>query len=603
MGLRNRRFISFILSFVLILGIVIMPKGVLAAESQKLTIVHVNDVHGRLKFDESSKQIGFGRLKTKVDELKTADPNLLLLNAGDTFHGEVDVNLSEGQIMVDMMNLMGFDVMVPGNHDFNYGYDRLLELKKAAKFPIIGANIVKESDGSSDFEPYVIKELENGLKVGIFGITTEETKFKSHPSNTVGIEFENGVEVAKEMVKELEAEDVDLIVALVHLGIDGTSLTTSQEVAEKVKGIDLIVDGHSHELLNKTVGDTLIVQAGTATSDIGVVEVEIEDGVVKKNARLIGFDEAKDIVPDEEIEAEIAKIEEINAPKKAEVVGKSLANLDGEREHVRVGETTLGNLITDAMRVSTGADIAFTNGGGIRASIPAGDITFGDIITSFPFTNTLAVIEVSGEELMAALEHGVDLYPEQAGHFPHVSGMAYKFDANKEVGNRIEEVTVNGEPLDLTKSYKLVTNDFMAAGGDGYTMFEGKPFVAEGGLLSDVLVDYVKELGEVNPAVEERIVSAPLTDEAEEQAPVEEPVPEPTPEPVQEPEPVLEPEPSPSPVEEDEKKEDVKYTVKPGDWLSRIAIKYNKDWRALAEFNKIKNPDLIFPGQIIVIPQ
>ena len=180
------------------------------------------------------------------------------------------------------MGLVGFDAMVPGNHDFNYGYDRLLELKERAKFPILGSNIVKESDGTSDFEPYIIKELENGLKVGIFGLGTEETKYKSHPDNTKGVKFEDPVKVAKDMVKELEKEEVDFIIALVHLGIEGSLETTSKEIAENVKGIDLVVDGHSHELLNKVYGDALLVQADSYTKNIGVVNVEIEDGQVTK---------------------------------------------------------------------------------------------------------------------------------------------------------------------------------------------------------------------------------------------------------------------------------------------------------------------------------
>ena len=596
MNLRNKRFISVILSFVLVLGIMIAPSSVFAAETQKLTIVHVNDVHGRLKFDEGQKEIGFGRLKTKVDELKEDNPNVLLLNAGDTFHGVVDVNLTEGKAMVDLMNEVGFDAMVPGNHDFNYGYKRLLELKDLAKFPIVGANILKDKDNKSDFEPYTIKEMENGLKVGIFGLTTEETKFKSHPDNTEGINFGKPVEIAKDVVKKLQEEKVDVIVALVHLGNEGTTLTTSKEIAENVKGIDLIVDGHSHEIENEVIGDALLVQTGNYTNNIGVVNIEVEDGkILNKEAKLISFDEAKDIVPDPKIEEEIGKIAELNAPKLAEVVGKSKVDLDGERANARTGETNLGNLITDAMRKSTGADIAFTNGGGIRASIPAGDITFGNIITSFPFTNTLAVIEVTGEELTKALEHGVDLYPEQAGHFPHVSGMTYRFDAGKPVGERIVEVLVDGKPLELDKTYKLVTNDFMAAGGDDYTMFEGKTFIAEGGLLSDVLIDYVKELGEVAPTVEGRIVAIP----AEVEAPAPEPVPTPEPVPAPEPtpEPIPEPKPEPVPVPEVRK-----YVVKAGDVLWKIARSFDTTWEKLAEFNSLKNPHLIFPGQVILVP-
>ncbi|TJX14387.1 LysM peptidoglycan-binding domain-containing protein [Tissierella creatinini] len=582
MSLRDKRVISIILSFVLLLGIMVIPDVSMAAEPQLLTIVHVNDVHGTLKYNEGSGQIGFGRLQTKLNELKAANPNLLLINAGDTFHGEVDVNLSNGQIMLDMMNLLGFDAMVPGNHDFNYGYGRLLELKEAANFPVLGANIVKEADGKSDFDGFVVKEMENGLKVGIFGITTEETKFKSHPDNTAGIEFADGVESAKKMVKELEDEKVDIVIALVHLGNEGTTLTTSKQIAEEVEGIDLIIDGHSHEELNETVNGALLVQAGSYLKNIGVVNVEIVDGEIATiEENLVNFDVAKGLVADEATEAAISAALAGNAEKKSEVVGKTNVLLNGERANVRTGETNLGNLITDAMRKSTGADIAFTNGGGIRASINEGDITYEEIITSFPFTNTLAVIEVTGAELKAALEHGVDLYPEQAGHFPHVSGMKYKFDAGKPIGSRIVEVFVGGEALDEAKTYKMVTNDFLAAGGDGYTMFDGKPFVAEGGLLSDVLIAYVKAEIEIAPAVEGRITFIP--------APVVEPEPAPAPEPVSAP--------TPAPAG------DIEYTVVKGDWLSKIAIKYNKAWRDLADYNKLKNPNLIYPGQVILIPQ
>ncbi len=572
MNFRNKKIFSLFLSLALVIGVVIgsAPMAAFAEEAdvKQITIVHVNDVHGRVELDDYEGAIGFGRLKTKVEELRKENPNLLLVNAGDTLHGTTLVNVTQGETMVDLMGEVGFDVMVPGNHDFNYGYERLIQLKERAKFPIIGANIVKEADGSSDFEPYIIKELENGLKVGIFGIGTEETKYKSHPDNTKGIKFENPVEVSKKIVEELKEKEVDFIIALVHLGIEGTLETTSKEIAENVKGIDLIIDGHSHEMLNEVFGDALLVQADSYTKNIGVVNVEIEDGkVAKKEASLISYEEAKDYTPDEAIEKAIEEIKEINKPIIDVVVGKAKVDLLGERADVRTGETNLGNLITDVMLKSTGADIAITNGGGIRASISAGDVKVNDILTSFPFTNTLAVIEVTGAEVLQALERGVDTYPEAAGHFPHVSGMTYKFDPSKEVGSRVSEVLIKGEALDPDKTYKLVTNDFMASGGDGYTMFEGKPFVAEGGLLSDVLIDYFKEVGEVEPAVEGRVAVVEV------EAPVEKPV--------------------------EEAKE---YKVKSGDVLWKIGKMFGKTWEELAEFNKLKNPHLIFPGQIIRVP-
>lgn len=609
MSFRNKRVLNLFLSLALVIGIVLgaMPLTTFAddADVKKLTIVHLNDIHGRVELDERETAIGYARLKTKVDELRKENPNLLLLNAGDTLHGTTLVNVTKGETMVDLMNLVGFDAMVPGNHDFNYGYDRLLELKERAKFPIVGSNIVKESDGSSDFEPYVIKELENGLRVGIFGLGTEETKYKSHPDNTEGIKFESPVSVAEKMVKELEKEKVDFIIALVHLGIEGSLETTSKEVAEKVEGIDLIVDGHSHEILNETHGDTLLVQAESYTKNIGVVDIEIEDGkVIKKEGKLISFEEAKDYTPNEEVEKEIAKIEEINKPIVDVVVGKSKVDLEGERGKVRTGETNLGNLITDAMLKSTGADIAFTNGGGIRASISAGDIKINDILTAFPFANTLAVIEVKGSELLEALERGVDTYPDEAGHFPHVSGMVYEFNPEKEIGSRIEEVLVKGEALDPNKTYKLVTNDFMASGGDGYTMFKGKPFVAEGGLLSDVLIDYFKEVGEVAPIVEGRVRLVKEAKSVDEPKEVEKPEPskpreevEVKPEVKPVPKPASKPEPTSVPQVAAQK-----YVVESGDVLWKIARKFGKTWQELAEYNEIKNPHLIFPGQVILVP-
>lgn len=564
MMLRNKRVLSIFLSIALVLGILMggAPKVAFAEEGKTLTIVHMNDVHGRLLPDDREGGMGFGRFKTKLDELKAENPNFLLLNAGDTLHGTTLINVTEGETMVNLMNLVGFDAMTPGNHDFNYGTERLLELKSMAEFPILGSNILKEADGTSDFDPYVIKEFD-GFKVGVFGLGTEETKYKSHPNNTIGIKFEDPIAVAEKMVKELKEKEVDVIVALVHLGIEGSLETTSKELAEKVKGIDLIIDGHSHEELNMVVGDALLVQAGYYMRNIGVVELEIVDGKVsKKTASLISSEDTKDLTPNPEIEDEIKKIEEINKPIVDVVVGKAKVDLLGERADVRTGETNLGNLITDAMLKSTGADVAFTNGGGIRASIPAGEVKIQHILTSFPFTNTLAVIEVTGAEIKDALEHGVDLYPEQAGHFPHVSGMIYKFDEGKPVGERIVEVLVKGQPLVADKKYKLVTNDFMASGGDGYTMFSGRPFLAEGGLLSDVLMEHFKEVGEVEPKVEGRVVAVPKVEEK---------------------------------VEE-------KYVVKQDDVLWKIAKLFNTTWEKLAELNNLKNPHLIFPGQVILIP-
>lgn len=587
--LRNRRFLSLFLSLALMVGILVgvAPQVAFADGTKTITILHVNDVHGRVSPDEREGAIGFGRLKAKVDELKVENPNVLLLNAGDTLHGTTLINVTEGETMINLMNLVGFNAMVPGNHDFNYGYERLLELKDMAEFDMVAANVSNEKDGTLYFKPYTIKEID-GIKVGIFGLATDETKFKSHPKNTEGIKFLNVIKVAEDMVKELKGEGADIIIALSHLGIEGTTTLTSKEVAENVEGIDLIVDGHSHEILNKVVGDTLIVQADSYTRNIGRVDLEIKDGKMsKKMATLFTYEEAQKLTPDPVIEEAIKKIEVINAPITEVVVGKTTVNLDGDRGNVRTGETNLGNLITDAMLKSTEADIALTNGGGIRSSIEAGEIKVDDILTAFPFTNTLAVIESTGAELILALERGVDSYPEEAGHFAHVGGMSYTFDPSKPVGKRIKDVLIAEEKLDLGKTYKLVTNDFIADGGDGYTMFKGKSFVGEGGLLSDVLVEYMRAMKEVTPEVEGRMR---VVEEVEKPVEVEKT------ENIEKPQEVKKP-------EEIKKLEAAikRYTVKVDDVLWKIAKSFNTSWEKLAEINNLKNPHLIYPNQILLI--
>ncbi|NLW41299.1 MAG: LysM peptidoglycan-binding domain-containing protein [Tissierellia bacterium] len=572
---KNKGLLGLFLSLVLVLGLIIGPvqNPAFAEEGNvvKLTIVHTNDVHSRVTGNDNDL-IGYARLATLVKELREAG-NLILLDAGDTTHGLPIATVSNGESIIRLMNQIGYDAMVPGNHDFNYGYERLVELNEMADFPILAANVVKE-DETRDLQEYTIIEID-GLKVGIFGLTTQETTYKSNPKNTEGLEFRDPVAVAEEMVVKLEEEGVDLIIALAHIGVDEESHPKATDVAERVEGIDIIVDGHSHTKLDegKLVGDTLIVQAGEHLKNIGLVDIEFVDGeIAKKEAKLISFEEALELEEDEEISKEIARLEEENQKILSVAIGQSNVELVGEREVVRAGESNLGNLATDAMLDITGADVAMTNGGGIRASIPAGEITKGNVLEVFPFGNYIVVLELTGEEILNALEHGVDTYPELAGKFPHVAGMTYKIDPSKEAGNRIVELLVDGEPIELDKSYTLATNDFMAVGGDGYTMFEDAPIVGEFEGLDEALIKYIEKIGVVEYEVEGRITAI-------EEVPAEEVV---------------------------EETEEVgvadTYIVKVGDVLWKIAEKYGLTWERLAEFNKLQNPHLIFPNQKILIP-
>ncbi len=594
MNFKKTRILSLLVMLTMVLGLVFAPMvGVYAEEAAdntvKITIVHTNDIHSRV-----SAGLGYAKVAAKIKALKEANPNVLVVDAGDTLHGQTFATISKGESIVKIMNSIGYDVMTPGNHDFNYGQDRLLELKELMNFDLITANVVKE-DGSMLLEPYVIKEV-GGLKIGFFGLSTPETAYKTNPLNVEGLTFADPVEATKKIVAELQEKGVDAIIAVAHLGIDEESIDKSYGVRDSVEGIDLIIDGHSHSTLDTIDNegkDTLIVSTGEYNNNLGIVNLTFTDGELSAvEPTLFSSEEAADLEADAEIAAAIAAIEEENKEITSVIVGKTDVELDGVREHVRGGETNLSNLITDSMLAITKADMAITNGGGIRASIPAGDITMGDIITVLPFGNYVIVKEYTGAQILAALEHGTKSYPELAGSFAQVAGATFTLDLNAEAGSRVKDVKIGGELLDLEKTYKVATNDFMAVGGDDYIMFKEGNLVAEFQGLDEVLIEYVQELETIPAEVNPRMTV--IAKEVEEEPVVEEPVIE---------EPVVE-----EPVVEEPKAEEPaaattqSYEVKAGDVLWRIAKQFGLTWEKLAEFNSLKNPHLIFPGQQILIP-
>jgi 2',3'-cyclic-nucleotide 2'-phosphodiesterase (5'-nucleotidase family) len=472
-----------------------------------LVILHTNDTHSRIKAGKYDG-MGFAAIATKVNEIREANENVLLFDAGDAFHGQVISQLNEGESVVKVMNTMKYDGMVAGNHDFNYGQDRLVELDQLTDFPIITSNVMK-SDGTS-LLPKSRIIYKDGLKIGVFGLATPETLYKTHPKNVEGLDFMSPAIVAQQMVNELE-DKTDMIILLSHLGIDESTLTeyTSEYVAQTVDGIDLIIDGHSHTTLPEgmMVNDTLIVQAGEYDKNLGIVNLTIEDKVItSKTAELFTKEEAETVEDNIDVLNAVADIEEANQEITSVVVATADQELNGEREFVRTGQTNLGNLITKAMIEATGADIALTNGGGIRASINPGEVTKGDVITVLPFGNYVIKQEITGEDILAAMEHGLSAYPEAQGFFPHIAGMEVKFDASKEAGNRVTEIMINGELLDESKTYTMATNDFLAAGGDNYTMFGDLKTITEYGGLDEILIEWMSENGTDGAEVDDRIM-------------------------------------------------------------------------------------------------
>lgn len=457
----------------------------------EIILVHTNDVHGRVNDDSWAGTMGMATVKNIIDEIDAQFDNTLLIDAGDIFHGTTFATLEEGESVLNVMNNVGYDLMVPGNHDFDYGQDRLLELQLLADFDIISANIQYDSDDSDMFEPYIIYEFE-GVKIGFFGLTSPETVYKTHPDNVIGLNFLDPIAQATAMVAELEPL-VDVIVLIAHVGLDASTSITTEDIALAVDGIDVIIDGHSHSTLQhgKMVNDTLIVSTGEYMKNLGVLSIVVQGGqVVAKNSMLISADYATDLGYgfDTEVQDYIDVIVTAQDVILNEVVGQTAVILDGERDDVRTGETNLGNLITDAMIDETGADIAITNGGGIRTSIAIGDVTLGDVITVLPFGNIIVTKELTGQAIVDTLEYGTSSYPDASGKFPHVAGITFDINLNNETGERVENVMVDGTAIDLNATYMVATNDFLAAGGDGYVEFGLVPTAAEYGGLHDALI-------------------------------------------------------------------------------------------------------------------
>ena len=589
--MRNKRFMSLALSITMVLSLVLFnPISAFADDAKELVILHFNDTHARVKSVEKDgvvTGVGFDRIAQYKQDLLKENPNVLMLDAGDTLHGQPIATLSQGESIVKILNLMGIDAFTPGNHDFNYGFARLQELEKMMNFPIVSANVMDKS-GKEVFKPYVIKEMD-GFKVGIFGLSTPETSYKTNPKNVETIDFTDTIAAAKKAVEALEKENVDVIIALSHLGLDQGD-DTSDKVAEAVDGIDLVIDGHSHTTLEegRMVKNTLIASTGEYDKAFGIVTLKIANGeVTEKSAKLMAAADTKDIVPHPDVVALLADIDTGLNEILSEKIGTSTVMLDGARENVRTKETNFGQLVADAMLDATGAEVALTNGGGIRASIEAGDITKNHIVTSFPFGNYLVTKEVKGKDIKAALEHGLSKYPEQNGGFPHVAGITFTFNTANPAGSRVSDLMVGGSPVDMEKAYLFVTNDFMAAGGDGYTMLKPYATVNEYAAFDEILVNYIKKMGTISTTLVPRMT----VNETAPAAPA--PMPEPMP-PMHHDGKVI----VPSPVET------TNYTVHHDMSIMELAMDHGFAWQHILVLNpEISNPMLkLQAGQVIKLP-
>lgn len=332
MKFKNKSMSKTILSLILFWTIFLfsLEKTAFAEESQnklrgikKITILHTNDMHGRI-LEEKDSGIGFAKLNTKIKDMIKKNPNTILLDSGDAVQGSKIATISKGESIIKLMNVMEYDAMALGNHEFDYGYERLLELKDMADFPIISGNISNKY-GKMDFKPYIIKEVD-GIKIGIFSVITPDTEYATSPKNIDGITFLNPIIASREIIKELEKKEVDMVIGLTHLGTNKKGNFSSIHIAENVEGIDIIVDGHSHMKLDKgtRVGKTLIIESGKHAENLGVVEIKfLGNRIISKKARIFTKEEGRILEEDKELKKLIDEMIEENENKIKETSSKS----------------------------------------------------------------------------------------------------------------------------------------------------------------------------------------------------------------------------------------------------------------------------------------
>lgn len=495
-----------------------------APEAGKIVILHTNDVHCGV--EEGVGYAGLAAYRNEM-QLQYGADNVTLVDAGDAIQGGALGTLSDGAFLVDTMNQVGYDIAVPGNHEFDYGVENFLDLaQNRADYTYLCSNFVDLTAGTLVLPPYRMIDY-SGTQVAYVGIATPETFTKSTPvyfqdeagnyiysfcQGNDGADLYANVQASVDMAR---AQGADYVVAIGHLGTEGiTPAWQAGAVIANTSGIDVLIDGHSHEAYEKVVEnkdgeDVLLAQTGTKFNAIGKVVIDPSTGDIV--SELVEDYDQKEPVTDVFLQALNAGLEDILG----QVVAKSDVDLTSNDpatglRRVRSGETNLGDMVADAYRTVMGAQIGFANGGGIRADLPAGDITYEDIINIHPYGNEMCVVEATGQEILDALELGASHYPQENGGFLHVSGLTYTIDASvpssvvtTDEGDfvkvdgayRVTDVKVGGEPLDPSKTYTVASHNYMIKnGGDGYIMFRDNTLLQDCTMLDNqLLIEYITQ--------------------------------------------------------------------------------------------------------------
>ena len=484
---------------ILILWLAVAQLGGLAWADARITILHFNDFHGQLlpfeehRGDEATVG-GMARIAALVKEIRGENARqgipCLFLEAGDMLQGTVMSSQFRGEPDFRCLNQMKLDAMVLGNHEFDFGQANLRRLIKLARFPMLAANV----KGLPGIKGWIVK-ARGKLRVGIIGLVTKDTPVQTDPRNVAGLEFLDPIETARSLVPKVR-QQADLVIALTHLGYE-----VDRELAEAVPGIDVIIGGHSHTLLEHpvAVGGTLICQAYCQGAYLGRLDLSVEEGKIADcQGRLIKIDQS--IPEDKKIAALVNRWNSQLSESLKQVIGEAQVPLVGDRELVRSQETNLGNLITDVLRSAGKAEVAFINGGTIRASIDAGPITTEELLSALPFRNTLVTMDLTGAQIEEVLNRSASLAPGDGG-FLQVSGVSFVIR-----GKQAADLRIGGQPLAADRTYRVAITDFLAVGGDGYQTFQqGKNSVDSGNQINDVFIRYLQQEKTVAPQLEGRI--------------------------------------------------------------------------------------------------
>ena len=615
-----KRTASLLLTAALLLGLALPA---MAADPAPVVILHTNDVH------TATDRYAFVSAYRAEMEKRYGQDRVTLVDTGDAIQGGPIGTLTEGASLVDIMNHVGYDYAIPGNHEFDYGMDVLLDLaRNRAQYTYLSCNLL-DQNGKTVFAPYALEDY-GDVQVAYVGISTPETLTKSNPTHfqdgsgnyiysfCEGGEGQELYAAVQNAVDAAREEGADCVVALAHLGMEGiTSQWTSSAVIANTTGIDVVIDGHSHEAYQQEVSNQSgepveLVQTGTQLANLGCVILDPATGDI--TTQLFSL-EGADVPTDPDTQAYLDGVNRQFEAELQQVVGSTSVSLKATAENnydwaVRVGETNMGDLVADAYRYALGADIGLCNGGGVRADIPVGDITYQDLLSVQPYGNELCLAEATGQEVLDALEMGVRLYPESSGGFLQVSGLTFTVDASipssvslshqgaflgVDGPYRVADVKVDGQPLELDKVYTVASHDYMIkSGGDGFTMFQDNTLLKDSVILDNqALISFVTEglNGQVgtdyqDPAGQGRITILTSSDQ-----PVEEPAAEPEAKPEAQPE-----------------LQYRLYTVQKGDSLWRIAageLGSGRRWQEIYQLNRsvISNPSLIYAGQELKLPQ